>query len=126
MIVVSQTPHDALQREWTEHGIDGFVSAICGQEQGSKEGHLAATCADRYPPERTLMVGDAPGDLKAARSAHTLFFPIIPGHEEQSWERFHREGYARFINGTFAGAYQDELIAEMDKALPEKAPWEMG
>lgn len=124
MIVVSQTPQEALQREWREHDIDGHVQAIFGQEAGSKEQHLAATCAGRYPPENTLVVGDAPGDMKAARAVNALFFPIIPGQEEASWERFYNEGYGHFIAGTFKGAYQDALIAEMEKALPEKAPWE--
>ena len=124
MIVVSQTPHDALKREWAEHGLDGFVSTICGQEQGSKEQHLTETCVGKYPRERTLMVGDAPGDMKAAKAAGTLYYPIVPGQEAESWKRFYDEGYARFIGGTFDGAYQDALIAEFDKALPEKAPWE--
>ena len=124
MIVVSQTPQEALKREWAEHGIDGHVSRICGQESGSKEQHLADHCAGRYPAEKSLMIGDAPGDLKAARAHGILFFPVVPGHEEQCWERFYREGYAKFIGGTFKGSYQDALIAEMDRALPEKAPWE--
>jgi hypothetical protein len=53
-----------------------------------------------------------------------LFYPIVPGREAESWERFHAEAYARFIAGTFAGAYQDALIADFERALPEKAPWE--
>ncbi|MEI6234476.1 MAG: HAD hydrolase-like protein [Planctomycetota bacterium] len=124
MIVVSQTPHSALTREWEEHGIDGFIQTICGQEQGSKEQHLTETCVGKYPREQTLMIGDAPGDMKAAKTAGTLYYPIVPGREAQSWQRFYEEGYARFIAGTYDGDYQANLIAEFDKALPEKAPWE--
>lgn len=33
------------------------------------------------------MIGDAPGDLKAARGNGALFFPVNPGDEEESWKR---------------------------------------
>ena len=124
MLVVSQTPCEALQREWEEHNLHGHVAMICGQEHGSKEEHLLATCRRTHPPLHSLMVGDAPGDLKAARAVGTLFYPIIPGREAESWERFYNEGYAKFIDGSFAGAYQAALIAEMDRALPAVPPWE--
>ena len=69
------------------------------------------------------MIGDAPGDYKAARPTHALFFPINPGAEEASWKRFVDEGIDRFLGGTFAGQYQAELLAEFDRYLPAKPPW---
>src|SRR3954453_2073017 len=39
-ICISQTPGDALKREWAEHGIDRFVKIIAGQEMGTKTEHL--------------------------------------------------------------------------------------
>ena len=56
------------------------------------------------------MIGDALGDLKAARDNAALFFPVVPGREEQSWKRFYEQGSERFFDGTFAGAYQQELL----------------
>src|SRR6185295_17872049 len=123
MIVVSQTPCAALEREWKEHEINGYVQMICGQEMGSKDEHLCGTCLSRYDAARTLMIGDAFGDYKAAKAAKTLFFPILPGKEDESWSRLLSEGYPKFIAGTYAGAYQEGLIKEMDEILPEKAPW---
>jgi hypothetical protein len=70
------------------------------------------------------MIGDALGDLKAAEDNHALFFPIVPGREEQSWKRFYEQGSERFFEGTFAGAYQQELLEEFDAALPARAPWQ--
>ncbi len=122
-LVVSQTPTEALVREWVEHGIDRQVRAIAGQELGTKTDHLRLAAAGKYPPERILMIGDAPGDFKAARGNHALFFPINPGHEETSWERFFTEALARFFAGTYAGAYEAALIREFDACLPEKPPW---
>ena len=123
-IVVSQTPTEALVREWEEHSIDGMVRAIAGQELGTKTEHIAFAAKGKYKPEKMLMIGDAPGDLKAARGNAALFFPIIPGHEEKSWRRFYEEGLDRFVAGTFAGDYEKALIAEFDKYLPEKPAWE--
>ncbi len=121
MLVCSATPGDALKREWEEHGIDRFVGAICGQEVGTKTEILAV--AKVYPANHVLMVGDAPGDQKAAVANRALFFPINPGAEEQSWGRVFQEGIDRFRNGTFAGGYQTTLIREFDKRLPTDPPW---
>jgi phosphoglycolate phosphatase-like HAD superfamily hydrolase len=123
MIVCSQTPNAALEAEWKEHGIDKYVSAICGQEIGSKKESLAS--AKKYPPNHTLMIGDAPGDYQAAVANDCLFFPINPGLEEASWRRLHDEGIQRFFEGTFAGAYQKELLDEFDTFLPERPPWKV-
>jgi phosphoglycolate phosphatase-like HAD superfamily hydrolase len=122
MLVCSQTPNAALEAEWNEHGIASYVQAICGQEIGSKKETLAAG-KDIYKPENTLMIGDAPGDYKAAVANNALFFPINPGHEEASWTRLLEEGIERFLTGTFAGVYQKQLLEEFDSYLPERPPW---
>ena len=70
------------------------------------------------------MIGDAPGDHKAAAKNGVLFFPIVPGREEQSWADFRKEGLPRFFAGTFAGAYQQQLLDDFEKALPELPPWQ--
>jgi phosphoglycolate phosphatase-like HAD superfamily hydrolase len=122
-IVVSQTPHEALAREWEEHAIDVYVRAIAGQELGTKTEHIAMAAKGKYPGEKILMIGDAPGDYKAARENGTLFFPVNPGHENRSWKLFFEEALDRFIAGTYQGEYQDKLISEFQKLLPEKPSW---
>ncbi|REK12313.1 MAG: HAD family hydrolase [Planctomycetota bacterium] len=121
LFVVSATPNEALEREWQEHDLAKYVKAICGQETGSKKESLAN--AKKYPANHTLMIGDAPGDYKAAVANDALFYPINPGHEEASWKRLYEEGIDRFLTGTFAGEYQDKLLAEFDGYLPELPPW---
>jgi hypothetical protein len=69
------------------------------------------------------MIGDAPGDLKAARSNGFLFFPVEPGQEEKSWQRFHEEAIDKFFAGTYAGAYETKLIEEFEAFLPDTPPW---
>lgn len=123
MVVVSATPTEALTREWQEHGIDRYVRAIAGQEMGTKKQHLALAAADKYSQSRVLMIGDAPGDMKAARANNFLFYPINPGAEDKSWERYYQEAFHRFIEGTYAGDYEAALIAEFETYLPEVPPW---
>jgi phosphoglycolate phosphatase-like HAD superfamily hydrolase len=120
-LVVSATPHEALEREWAEHDLARHVVAICGQEIGTKKELLAM--AKKYPPGHTVMIGDAPGDYHAAVANHTFFFPINPGAEEASWKRFHDEGIERFLSGRFDESYQKELLAEFDRRLPVRPPW---
>ncbi len=121
ILVVSATPQEALDREWAEHDLTKFVVEICGQEKGTKKECLGA--ARKYTAAKTLMIGDALGDYKAAQANQTLFFPINPGAEEASWQRFHEEGIERFLGGTFAGKYQEDLLAEFHRYLPEQPPW---
>jgi phosphoglycolate phosphatase-like HAD superfamily hydrolase len=121
ILVVSATPQDALDREWAEHDLSKFVVEICGQEKGTKKECLGA--AKKYSAPNTLMIGDALGDYKAAQANQTLFFPINPGAEEASWQRFHEEGIDRFLGGAFAGKYQEDLLAEFHRYLPDRPPW---
>jgi phosphoglycolate phosphatase-like HAD superfamily hydrolase len=123
MIVVSQTPEEALVREWDENGIAHFVPVIAGQELGTKAEHIGMATKDRYPSHRILMIGDAPGDLKAARANQAFFFPVNPGHEEESWNRFHAEAYERFLNGTYDSDYEQKLITTFDSLLPDVPGW---
>ena len=124
IIVVSQTPTEALVREWDEHKINEFTELIAGQEMGTKAEHIQFAASGKYEPDHMLMIGDAPGDLEAARHNDALFYPINPGSEEQSWKDFYEEGFDRFIKGQYAGSYQDGLIAEFEKILPEVPPWD--
>jgi len=126
IICVSATPGEALEREWAEHDIARYASIIAGQEMGSKQEHLKLAAGGKYPADKILMIGDAPGDLEAARAIGALCYPVNPGHEEASWRRFLDEACDRFLNGTFAGKYQAGLIAEFDKYLPETPPWKAG
>ncbi len=90
---------------------------------GSKTEHLKLGAGAKYAKDHVLMIGDAPGDLKAARANGFLFFPINPGREDASWQRFFEEGMGRFLKGTFAGEYETSLMAEFDAILPDQPPW---
>jgi len=123
LIVISQTPCDALEREWAEHELAKFVKVIAGQEIGTKTEHLQFATAGKYPADKVLMIGDAPGDHKAAKANGVLFYPVLPGREEASWELLHGEALERFFAGTYAGDYEAKLFAEFDACLPDHPSW---
>jgi len=124
MVVVSATPAEALQREWTEHGLIEYMTVVAGQEVGTKKEQIRLAMSGRYDPEKVIMVGDAMGDLEAAKANGVLYYPINPGAEDASWARFYNEAFDKFIDGTFAGAYQDALIEEFKTYLPVTPPWD--
>ncbi len=123
-IVVSGTPREALGREWEEHDIAKYVEIIAGQEMGTKAQHLEYATKGKYEKNHVLMIGDAPGDMKAAKENDALFYPINPGDEIESWKRFGDEAFDKFLNGEYAGEYEEKVIAEFDTYLPELPPWE--
>jgi phosphoglycolate phosphatase-like HAD superfamily hydrolase len=123
IVIVSQTPLEALQREWEEHDLKKYVSAIAGQEHGTKTEHLTAAAKGKYSENKILMIGDAKGDLDAANNNSFLFYPVIPGNEDESWKNFLDEGLRKFINGSFSGTYEDDLLRKFGDSLPGHPPW---
>lgn len=123
IMVVSQTPLEALEREWAEHGLSRYLRVIAGQEHGTKTDHIALAAKGKYAPDKILMVGDAQGDYRAALENEVCFFPIVPGREEASWRRFSSEVLDQFFMGTYKGPYEAALIKEFNEALPETPGW---
>ena len=52
-----------------------------------------------------------------------LFYPIDPGGEDESWQRFFEEALPRFFAGNYAGEYMDAQLARFLELLPERPPW---
>jgi len=125
IIVVSATPCEALAREWKEHDIAKYVEVIAGQEMGKKKEHLALTTSGKYSDGKVLMIGDALGDYNAAKANDALFYPVIPSREEESWEKFYNEACDIFLDGRFAGDYEQQLMQDFEKYLPETPPWKV-
>ncbi len=122
VIVVSATPCEALEREWAEHDIAKYVKVIAGQEMGSKKEVIAQAKTKGYDDDRILMIGDAPGDHKAAKANGALFYPINPGKEEDSWEALSKTYLEVFFGGRYKGECEEKLLKEFDTYLPS-TPW---
>ena len=85
-----------------------------------------------FSPRAVALVG-ASGNLKKNTARPMRFmrkhgfedtiYPINPGREEISWERFRKEAYDKFMNKTYKGAYEAALINEFEALLPDTPPW---
>ena len=124
LVVISNTPLKTLHREWLENNIFNNILYIGGQETGTKTQMLKAVAENKYDPNKILIIGDAPGDLKAAQNINALFFPILPLKEEMSWKEFNTFGYDHFINDSYKGEYQNNQIQKFQSILNLAPPWE--
>ncbi len=122
-IVISQTQAVALLKDWYRDDLAKYVSVIAGPELGSKIDHFTMAAVNRYPANAILMIGDAPGDMATAQAIGCNFFPINPGHEIESWQRFMDEAYGMFLAGGFPDEYQQQVIREFKALLPGTPPW---
>lgn len=101
LAVVSSANREAVQEEWRYWGLMKYVDDMLTQDMGSKAACIHHFLEQGYEPERVLMIGDAPGDLEAARINGVHFFPIQVGMEAESWRRLWEEGFVRFRSGAF-------------------------
>lgn len=120
--IVSQSPERVLRQDWGAQGLLGHVDLVAGQELGAKPAQLAALAEGR-PPADVLMVGDAFGDLDAARAFGCRFFPILPGREGDSWARLAGEVFPDFLAGRYDPAREAALVADFAASLPDRPPW---
>jgi phosphoglycolate phosphatase-like HAD superfamily hydrolase len=122
-MVISNTPLDALQRDWQENNIVSNILYIGGQETGSKTEMLMAAANGKYRSDHILIIGDSPGDLTAAQNINALFFPILPTKEEYSWESFLSEGARRFLANRYNVSYQKEQIEGFESVINTVPSW---
>ena len=108
--VVSGADPEALREEWTRYSLIRSADILLAQNAGSKSGCLAALLEKGYEKDKVLMCGDSMGDLDAAKQNGVFFYPILAGHENESWHGF-AEAFDAFCEGRFS---------ELAPALEEK------
>ncbi len=111
IVVVSSANRSALESEWKQHDFIGFADMIFGQEDGSKTACIRRMLGYGFEPSKVLMIGDAYGDLKAADAAGVLFFPVLFGKEQQSWDELTRAALPKLLDGSYKTAYQETVKA---------------
>lgn len=124
IVVISSANKEALHREWKEYDIEQFVKVMAGQEYGTKKDCIGYAKCGKYNDNHVLMIGDALGDLNAAKENGVLFYPIIPNEGNESWKRFCEEAIDKFINGDYEGCYEDKMLCEFRDILTSNLPWE--
>jgi phosphoglycolate phosphatase-like HAD superfamily hydrolase len=115
--IVSSANGAAVLDEWTRHNLAPHVSIMLGQEAGTKAYCIEELKKFGYENTHVLMVGDAPGDLEAAGKNGVYYYPILVGKEAFSWRHFKNEALGKFIDGSFTGEYQQQLINEFNDNL---------
>lgn len=115
--VVSSANGEALNDEWNRNELVPYLRALLGQEAGTKQYCIAELKKKGYDTEKILMVGDAPGDLQAAKNNDVKFYPILVNKEGFSWERLVNEAVPKLMNGEFDEIYQNQLIEEFNNSL---------
>ncbi len=117
VVVVSGANPDAVYEEWELHGLAYFVDLILNQNVGTKGYCISELLKKGYFKQNVMMVGNTIEGLEAAKACGVCYYPIMIKEEETSWERFHEEVLERFFEGTYAGAYEDELIEAFRQTL---------
>lgn len=117
--IVSSANAGAVREEWTRHNLIAHTDIMLAQDAGTKAYCIGQLLQEGYEKDHVLMIGDAPGDQKAAEDNGVLYYPILVKKEKSSWERFLSEGLEKFLSGTYSGKYQEERIKEFQKNLSE-------
>lgn len=117
--IVSSANAGAVREEWTRHNLIEHTDIMLAQDAGTKAYCIGQLLQKGYEKAHVLMIGDAPGDQKAAEDNRVLYYPILVKKEKSSWERFLSEGLEKFLSGTYSGKYQEERINEFQKNLSE-------
>ena len=117
VVVVSSANPEAVREEWKRFGLIEDVDLLCTQGMGSKAYCIQRLCEKGYGTENILMCGDAPGDDQAAAKNGVMYYPILVSHENESWQLFLDEALERFVNGKYAGTYQQARRAAFNHNL---------
>ncbi len=106
--VVSSANRDAVEEEWSTHGLLDYVDIVLAQDCGSKAHCISEMLKFGYAPDKVLMVGDAPGDSDAADANQVYYYPILVNNEEESWKELRETGFEKLQTGTYGGDYQNQ------------------
>ena len=116
--IVSSANLGAVLEEWQTHGLIDHVDVIMSQNDGSKAFCISELLKHGYDKEKTLMCGDAPGDLSAAEKNGVYFYPILVGKEGDSWQEFMDTAMAKLKDGNYSD-YGEGQKREFYKNLGE-------
>lgn len=112
VVVVSSANPEAVKAEWTRFKLIDEVDLLCTQDMGSKAFCIGELLKKGYAPDHILMCGDAPGDEAAAGTNGVLYYPILVNREKESWAQFLEDALPRFLEGSYAGDYQEQVRKE--------------
>ena len=104
LAVVSTASMLTLEREWQNFDFIQYPDAILGHEYGDKWDMIYRLLEQGFGRDDVLMVGDSYWDYRGSRICGVKFYPIIAGHEAESWHTL----YHVVLDCFFAGSYTRE------------------
>ncbi len=122
--VVTQAPGLSVEKQWRQADLMQYVHTLHGQEEGAKAAILANLSPRQPEPNRRIMLGDAPGDLQAARTSGWLFYPILPEEENESWRKFRDVTAGQFFSNTYAGQIEKDAETAFNRKFSTVVPWQ--
>lgn len=99
--IVSSANYEAVREEWSDHGLLDHIDLLLSQNIGSKSHCIHELLGKGYGTNQVIMIGDAPGDEKAADENHVLFYPILVKQEAESWNEFSEHVFGKFLQQDF-------------------------
>ncbi len=91
IVIVSSANRKAVDEEWEANSLLEHVDLVLTQEDGTKKACIKELVAKGYDLNKMIMVGDAPGDLDAAKANGIYFYPILVNDENNSWINLYSE-----------------------------------
>lgn len=110
VVIVSSANRQAVLEEWDRCGLMDYVTDVMAQDNGSKAQCIGTLLKQGYEKDNVLMVGDAMGDLAAAKKNEVYFFPILVKNEKTSWEEFRMTVLDQFEMGLYKKKVQEKQI----------------
>lgn len=115
--IVSSANAEAVQAEWKRYKLLEKTDICLTQNEGSKAYCIKKMLEKGYQKNHVLMIGDAPGDKKAAESNGVLYYPILVRQENKSWDIFITEALPKFLEETYEGSYQEQQNQKFEENL---------
>lgn len=115
--IVSSANPQAVKEEWTRFGFMEFVNYVMAQDAGTKSECIRALIHQGYREDHILVLGDAPGDERAAACNGVLYYPILAGHENDSWEQLTEEALPKLFAGEYTQSYRQALLSQFYENL---------
>ncbi len=115
--VVSSANLEAIKEEWEASGLYDYVDHVFSQSDGTKSKCIHKLIQSGYDRKKTIMLGDALGDHKAAEENQVWFYPILAAKESASWNDFRQNYFSLFLNQKFDTIIQDRLLLQMKENL---------
>ena len=115
--IVSGGALEELSRDWAAAGLAPYIDLLFSQDDGAPSAQLYKArqkCGDKVT---VLMLGDTESDAAAAHRVGAFFYPIMPGREVESWQRFHDIILPLFLEGRLDREMEEKYVARLKKLL---------